>query len=583
MAFNLNSNQGPAPAPGAGGFSFGSTVAPTSATPATTSATLGLAPPAASFPSFGNTATSAPAASTTTPGLSFGTAPAAAAAPTPGAPGAAPPSTTNAPTPGAPVAGPAATGGFNFGGTPAAPAASTTTTPAAAAAAPGPSTGFAFGGTPAPSATTPAPGAGAASTSGFSFGNTPAPASVPGNTTAGTPAAAAPLPPGEQPALEAPEFDSVFKNLELWSQIQKLVNQDSLMAGQELCHCVKSHLPDFKPQLLEFTPPNQQLRQQLAAKRTVSVNKGGTTFLSPRVLERIVDLSNELHISEAQATTLYAQISNDLEAIQSIPMGDLVDQGMGTSKKYATTTKVAREFYFYERHLRLQTLLFMMQSRLKDDTPNSPIIQATDLLMENGIVLDLIQFIKDYTTRIQQLQTATNPPGPTTYGYQAQPPPQSSTPNFDKVHLLFANQERYVACECLFFIAYHIQLTSSEMASLLDLIKELSRLTPVLSPFTNVPSPYDPASTASTIPTSFPTTSAPVPFNFAVKDKDPLVWQRELVAETFVTGVPQVLQSISLLVVAAIAAMETRQVLYDRKIHGPNAFGTVRMPNSRCC
>jgi hypothetical protein len=255
---------------------------------------------------------------------------------------------------------------------------------------------------------------------------------------------------------------------------------------------------------------------------------------------------------------------------------------MGPSKKYPITTKLAREFYFYERHLRLQTLLFMMQARLKEKKNTNLVVDATDLLLEDGLVPDLIKLIKDYTHRIQQLQAeiAASKPQLPMYGNPALPPPpqQPARPNFRKVHLLFANQERYVACECLFFIAYQIQLTSAEMVGLLDIIRDLSTLAPMCNPFNNVPTPYEPASTPTAIPAPTPWPSAPtasVPFTVALQEKDPLVWQRELVTLTFESGVPQVLQCISLLMVTATAAMETRQVLFDRKLHGPNAFGAV--------
>jgi hypothetical protein len=59
--------------------------------------------------------------------------------------------------------------------------------------------------------------------------------------------------------------------------------------------------------------------------------------------------------------------------------------------------------------------------------------------------------------------------------------------------------------------------------------------------------------------------------------KDPLVWQRELVYSICQTGQPQLLQCVSVLVLAVICALDVQHELMDRNLHGPNPFGVVRM------
>jgi hypothetical protein len=198
--------------------------------------------------------------------------------------------------------------------------------------------------------------------------------------------------------------------------------------------------------------------------------------------------------------------------------------------------------------------------------------------------MELQTVIRDYTHRIQQLQhelaalKETNQPPPFTAANSSSSSAAKQPLNsFSQVHLLFCQLERQVAAETLFFLAYHTQLTTQEMASLMDLIRDLSAMTPRPCPFTNVPSPYEPTSTTTTTTTAaaYSSSTAP-PFSYALQEKSPLVWQREFVADTHQSGQPQLLQCISLLVVAAMAAMDTRQVLYDRQLHGPNAFGKVR-------
>lgn len=538
-----NNNTAPAPAPG-GGFTFGGA----SGTPAPSA-------PAPSF-SFGSAPVAAPVAAPAPGGFSFGVA-TPAAAPTTGTTPAAPAPAAPAPT------------GFSFGNTPA-PAPTTTTT---APAAPG---GFSFGSTtttpaPAPNSNAPAP-----STS-VSFGgtNTPAPATAPGITT----------PPQPQATLQTKDFDTVYPNMNLWQQIQKWsTDESSILAGQELLHSIATNQQVLKPKAIQWTPPNPGLRQQMTTNPTVSLTNSDSTFttttLIPKTMERIFQLASDLRISEANAVSLYAHVSQYTEAISSLSLTPLTEKIMSPSlpgsKKYSEISKLARDFYFYQEGLQLHTLLHLLQLRVQNP---KAVIEGTDILLQAGLVTDLVQVVRDYAQRIQQLQQelestkANMQVHQMTQHFQQQSLQGPSTvskspPNFANVHLIYCQQQTQVAAECLFFIAYHTQLTSSEMAALLDLIKDLSSGLPILNPFTNVPSPYESAEPTSAWPSNSNT-----PFTFALKEKDPLMWQRELVLETYQSGQPQRLQSISLLIVTAISALETRQVLYDRQRHGPNEFG----------
>ncbi|CAJ1964991.1 unnamed protein product [Cylindrotheca closterium] len=590
MSFNFGGNPTPAPAPGApaAGFSFGgggggaSAAAPTGPTPA---------------PSFGFGSTPAPAPQAGAPGasapggFSFGGAPSttAPAAPTPAAP---------------------ATGGFSFGGAP-------NTAPTPAPGGPAPATGgFSFGNNPAPapnaSAPTPGPAAptpGAPAAGGFSFGNTPAPGAPAAATTTtpppatgfsssfgagGTPAPAtnsgpAPAPP----TVTTQDFDTIYPNLQIWQQIQKFStaqgdSDEGFLGKQDLHHCITTNQAKLHPLPAEWTPPNNGLRQQLTSNPTVSITNPDTgntetTKLTSKNLERILRLASDLKISEANAVSLYAHVSRHLGAISSLSVPNyMAIVGMET-KKYGDASLLARNFFFYQQGLQLQTLLFLLQSRFQ----NAPsVLEATDALLNSDLVGKLIKVIKAHTQQILQLQQemgakknqfeasiqhlAQNLQQQHLQGTAAGGNGKKQLPTFASVHLLFCQQERQIASECLFFIAYHTQMTPIEMAGLLDLIKDLSDMLPTLSPFTNVPSPFEAAGDPAQ--NGWPSSSN-VPFTYALKEKDPLKWQRELVELTNETGQTQVLQCISLLIVAAISAMEARQVLYDRDIHGPNSFG----------
>jgi len=98
-----------------------------------------------------------------------------------------------------------------------------------------------------------------------------------------------------------------------------------------------------------------------------------------------------------------------------------------------------------------------------------------------------------------------------------------------------------------------------------DLIRDLTNGLPVPCPFRNSPPPYekvDPDPNGNW-QTSF----------HALRDKNPLLWQSELVDQTLRSGLPLLLECVGLLLVATMAAMETRHVLHDRNLHGPNTFG----------
>ncbi len=546
--------------------------------------------------------------------FSFG-APKPAAGPAPAAPafsfgGAAPAPATAA---GATSSAPAPA--FSFGG--AAPTPAAAPAPAAASLAPAPATGFSFGGgAPAPAAASNAP---APSTGFSSAGAAPAPALATTNTFGGGALSAGATSTAITTAttLTAPDFDDTFKNLDVWNRTRKLCAETSTqqtqtatgamsLAGQELMHFLSTRATTaLKPQVVEWTPPNNGLRQQLGQKPVVGLSGGTTTTLTMKTLEQIGLLATELRISEAQAITLYAQVSRDYDVLSGLLTSNTADGGGDgfidralPDAEYDNVTKLARDFYFYERRLKLQTILYLVELRLHN---NPDVIRATDTLLQEGqLVTNLITVIRDYTQRIQQLQqeiksnipsatqNSTAAMGGTGFMGGSQQPPQQppKTSNFAKVHLLFCTEERQTAAEALVFIAYHTQLEVNEVSALIDLIRDLSTGLPKLSPFKDAPSPYDSSSTAMDGmnesyqqfggASSWPPTATNASYNqypWERKDKNSLDWQKELIRETCKTGRPKLLQCTSLLIVAAMAAMDSRQVLYDRKLHGPNDFG----------
>jgi hypothetical protein len=561
MAFNFGNVPAPAPG-GAGGFGFGSSApAPSTGAPA----------PGGGFGFGGSTPAPAPGAPVPVPagGFSFGgstPAPAAGNAPAP-APAGGFGSTL---APGAPASAP---GGFSLSGS--APASA----PGAAVLAP--AGGFGLGGsTPAP-----APGAPAG---GFGFGGS-APSPAPGAALGfGGSAPALGAPASASNLLQIPEFASAFPNIEIWGKVQRLKGKlsssqpdQARLAGQELIHILQCEQGSIgitlvQPKVVSFTGPDNALRQRLQQQPMVMLPGNIEAPLTANMFKEVLDLSTDLGIAEANAIALYAQ--SNQSGVASLIQDSIIDQAWGRppSNKAMSTKKVARELYFFERSCALKSLLFLLQSRLSN---NPVLLEGTDALIQSNVFTNLISLIRDWSNRIFQIE---QDPQSQKENTSMSTTGKAPKPGYAKVHLLHAQQERQTAVECLFYLAYHTQLTSQEVGGLLDLIRDLTNglhTTEInglhttdglvaLDPFVDVPAGVEAAPT----PTGWNFPGFPA----ASKDKPNLQWQRELVMRTWNCGKPHLLNCVSPLILAAVCAMDTQQELMDRNLHGPNAFGTVR-------
>lgn len=224
---------------------------------------------------------------------------------------------------------------------------------------------------------------------------------------------------------------------------------------------------------------------------------------------------------------------------------------------------LAMDLYFTERNSYLQTLLLLIQHRVLVYTnilqqekttqhshplslSSSIILESTDLLLNQNLIMNLITFIEqmtlknekiankictalDYLERVKdnlqnqnnnnnpQLQqqpsafggfggfgTATNtttPPSP--FGSNSNATPQIHS--IDYAMYEYTLRQRQLASECLFYLTYHTQCNPNEVTSLIDIVKHLTNGNnvvdggttsgigsglPILDAIRDVPDPY---------------------------------------------------------------------------------------------
>jgi hypothetical protein len=135
--------------------------------------------------------------------------------------------------------------------------------------------------------------------------------------------------------------------------------------------------------------------------------------MTERMLKDVFELSDDLRVSEDQALSLYARVSRPEErmalanCIES-PWLPPVKSKAGSkapslaAQLHHSVPLAARELYFYERSLYLQTLRMLLQHRLQDSDAGRAIVEATDSLLQNGLMENLIRLIRD-TSKINNM------------------------------------------------------------------------------------------------------------------------------------------------------------------------------------
>jgi len=338
------------------------------------------------------------------------------------------------------------------------------------------------------------------------------------------------------------------------------------------------------------------------------------------------------------------------------------------SRPPSATVCTARRLFFRERAALLTTLSDLVRHRVEaadevvassqssgamtEDRPPkssaSAVLAATDQLLKAGLVNNLIKTVRELTAQMVQIgetlksaerrnkdgftPTAAAPVAAPAivgfggaFGASAAPPvapgsalePESRM-NWDMEYALlgFTQMSRQIAVECLFYLAYHTQLTVEEVVALIDLIKELTNGSglpqgglgntqggaglgqvqvekglPLLDPLLkDVPSPYEEMDSLQSGSISTPWPQQQQAYNFysgvnnqqqwnmhhhqpTLKLKDRKEWERELITSLWKRGQPQLLQCVSTLIMSVVCAFNSRHVLVERENHDVNSFG----------
>jgi hypothetical protein len=475
---------------------------------------------------------------------------------------------------------------------------------AKAPAAPAPSGGgFQFNASAPSAAATPAASFGA------QFSAAPAP-----NTATN---ASAPSSNPSQPSVVVPEFEASFPFLKIKAKLRELLpkamdgSREGSLAGQELLEYLRTTSSNIvsgnstsvgallaKPLTLQWAKPDMVLRQKLQGDPHVIVH-GAPATLTPTITQEIWKVADDLKISELDAMSLYAHaaLPETIRMLEGRPDKSYVDSIMKPSSVNTETSfslghdvpKAARELFFFERRQCLQSILLIAQQRCLGNIENSDlgypqlVLAASNQLVRDDLIKNLVKLIREYSQMADQLEKEINSSlssQPLYGGPRASSSDRKAKPAFAMVHLAFAYEQRQVAAECLFFLAYHTQCTANEVAELVDAIRDLTNGDPndeksglpKLDPFRNVPRAYHETAIAPT-PFGSPFTSAAPP----LREKDPLEWMNELVENLWDKGgKPQLLQCVSVLVLTVVCALNARHELIDRETGSFNDFGKVR-------
>jgi hypothetical protein len=359
--------------------------------------------------------------------------------------------------------------------------------------------------------------------------------------------------------IHVPDFVDIFPYHNLLIKVRDLYSKmsasgrDAKFAVQELLQITSSTVFLSNPPPPVFVAPDMSIRQRLQGNPHVSLRQN-VAALTPQMLLEVFAISDALYISEQSALSIYAQVSQPEVRYY---LGDC-----GKDSTLMHDIPAAASALFFQQRLALwKTILILTQSRLENKN-----VEATDVLLNSNLILNIVRTFRFINQLVVQEQSRINQCTLTSPG-EAQP---NGKDEYQWLHHLY--QEQNMASQCLFYLAYSTQLTTDEVASLLDLIRDITNeALPVLDPIRDVPDSYHYHHTVTTPQWGPFTQSLPPP-----TDKTLWEWEDELVQTIWKKYEAPVLQFTSILVMSVISAMDTQQYLLDRQTHNFHSYGVVR-------
>jgi Nuclear pore complex scaffold, nucleoporins 186/192/205 len=359
--------------------------------------------------------------------------------------------------------------------------------------------------------------------------------------------------------MQVPKFVDIFPYQNLLNKVRYLYSKmttsdrEAKFAVQKLLQITGSTVYLSNPPPPVFVAPEISIRQQLQVNSHVILSQS-LVSLTPQMLLEVFAISDALHISEQSAISIYAHVSQP-------EVRQYLENCEKDSKLLHDIPAAACALFFRQRLALWKIILILTQSRLENKN-----VEASDVLMNNNLILNIVhtfrlinQLVEQEQSRINQFTLCT------TSGAHSYRRNKHQWLN----HL---HQEQNLASQCLFYLAYSTQLKSDEVASILDLIRDITNYAlPILDPTRDVPDPCHFHHTVAT-PQWSPFTPPPSP----PTEKTIWEWEDELVQMTWSKSEAPVLQFTSILVMSVISAIDTQQCLLDRQTHNLHSFGVVR-------
>ena len=427
---------------------------------------------------------------------------------------------------------------------------------------------------------------------------------------------------GQQPQgdkIVVPTYNDVLPARSIWYKVDGLLRtitssssssasasnsaiDDTFRAKQELIQLLKNVespcaqrllLRDHTNSILKKVSPDNALRQRLQQQPVVSLSieqPNGTVIqqeaiITPSMLHDICMIADDLMVPEIVAISLYQQAASSEIPFKSNFVQSILKNSSVTPDA-ASVPWMAREIYFSQSSLVLHSCLYLLQNRLREnneETSLNSITEATDYLLQSGLITNLIQIVREYTQRIDTILVENSEGRPTSGNFALSTPPSSNetVAHFwrNEVVLQACYSERQLAVDCLYFIAYNTQMQGDEVVALIELLRDITNHCMIFDPYTDVPNPMEaiPFGTgASAAPNFNFNSTAPWLTQQLQREKDPLVWERELVTTAMKTGQPQLLRCGCTVLIAIFSALGDKALLMDRMTHVPNSIGIVR-------